>query len=187
MTVPSKWEIAQHWAKSPDRDKFAPRMYDLGEPCCFACGWYSERWDKPTARSSWERAALERAHIVPSSLEGSDEADNLILLCPPCHIDSPDWPDPSEMARWIAARPTRSCKELEDWEAWISAAREVPEFYELLSNVAPGEESERKLTDLIWESARRAGLHWGVGLSHGTKVAIIRDATVRANLGDLAA
>ena len=76
MTAPSKWEIAEHWAASPERSTFAPRMYDLGEPCCFACGWYSERWDKGSARINWQRATLERAHIVPSSLGGSDEAGN---------------------------------------------------------------------------------------------------------------
>ncbi|MGW7053149.1 HNH endonuclease [Streptomyces sp. NPDC054887] len=180
MTVPSKWAIAQHWAASAQRHTFAPRMYDLGEPCCFACGWYSERWDKGSARINWERATLERAHIVPSSLGGSDEADNLILLCSPCHKESPDWPDPREMARWLAKRPARSSKEFEDLDSWIAAAAEVPEFLELLTTLEPGQASSERIVALLWEAGRRAGLHWGVGLSQGTRVAIIRSVVEAA-------
>ncbi|WP_327222962.1 HNH endonuclease [Streptomyces platensis] len=176
MTVPSKWEIAQHWACSPDREVFAPRMYDLGEPCCFACGWYSERWDKATARTSWQRATLDRAHIVPASLGGSDEASNLLLLCSPCHQESPDWPDPQEMARWVASRPSRRSKEFEGLEAWIQAAAEVPEFVQLLSAAKPGQETVDRMKRLLWEATQQAGMHWSVGLSQGTRVAIVRRA-----------
>lgn len=180
MTVPTKWEIAQHWGASPDRDKYAPAVYDLGEPCCFACGWYSEHWDKPTPRSSWERAALERAHIVPSSLGGSDDLDNLILLCGPCHKESPDWSDASEMARWIAAREARRSKEFEEWDAWMAAAAEVPEFLPLITSMAGAPDAAEQMIALLRDSLRKASLHWGVGLSQGTRVAIIRDAVQRA-------
>lgn len=180
MTVPSKWNIAQHWTNSPDRARFAPRLYDLGEPCCFACGWYSEHWDKTTARASWERAKLERAHIVPSSLGGSDELDNLLLLCAPCHEESPDWPDPREMGRWIAARPDRSSQELEMVDVFLRAVEEVPEFVELVKAVAPEVGSDEWLHNLLRASAKRAGIHGGKGLSPGTQVAILRDAVERA-------
>jgi hypothetical protein len=191
MTVPTKWTIAQHWADSPDRFTFAPCLVDLGEPCCFACGYYSERWDKGTPYSSWKRATLERAHIVPSSLGGSDDASNIILLCAPCHRDAPDWPDPSEMALWIADRPERSSKEFEDLEGWNKAFQAVPGFADLLAVAeadpdVPDGVAVQRLIDLVWESARRAGLHSGE-LSQGTKVAIVRDAIQRANADSAAA
>lgn len=187
MTVPSKWEIAQHWVNSPDRSTFAPRMYDLGEPCCFACGWYSERWDKVTPQASWQRATLDRAHIVPASLGGADTASNLLLLCGPCHQESPDWPDPQEMARWIAARPSRRSKEFEGLEAWIRAAVEVPEFTDLLASSEPGQATVGRMEGFLWEATRQAGLHWSVGLSQGTRVAIVRRAVELARQSKLAA
>ena len=178
MTVPSKWRIAQHWATSPDRSTFAPRMYDLGEPCCFACGYYSEHWDKDTARASWERATLERAHIIPASLGGSDDASNLLLLCTACHEDSPDWPDPSAMARWIASRPSRRSQEFEEREAWMQAAEQVPGFAGFLASVE--HKGPDHMAGLLMESAKRAGFHWGVGISLGTRAAILRDVVERA-------
>lgn len=173
MTVPTKWEIAQHWASSPDRSVYAPRMYDLGEPCCFACGWYSEHWDKHTARASWERATLERAHIVPASLGGPDVAENLVLLCGPCHKESPDWPDPTEMARWIADRPVRRSAEYETREAWIAAAARVPEFADLI-RAMPSPPAPERLQALLSEALELAGTHHSVGLSQGTREAVLR-------------
>ncbi|MGA4875408.1 HNH endonuclease [Streptomyces lydicamycinicus] len=112
MSMPSKWEIAQFWEQGRNRDEFAPHL-SLVEPCCFACGWFSECWEEKTPRARWRRARLERAHIVPRSLGGPDTADNLLLLCRPCHEDSPDWADPRQMARWIATRAERPSKEVE--------------------------------------------------------------------------
>lgn len=171
MTVPSKWKIAQYWATSPDRFVYAPRMYDLGEPCCFACGWYSEHWDKHTARASWGRATLERAHIVPVSLGGPDVVENLLLLCGPCHKESPDWPEPAEMTRWLAERPIRRSAEYEIEEAWVLAAAHVPEFVDLTRSVDPD-----RLHALLSEAVQLAGTHYGVGVSQGTREAVLRRA-----------
>jgi hypothetical protein len=142
---------------------------------------------KATARMSWERATLERAHIVPSSLGGSDNASNVILLCAPCHGDSPDWPDPSEMARWVAERPERGSKEIEDFADWYTALKQVPEFATLLAELEadpdlPDDVAIQRIKDLLWESTRKARLHASV-LSTGTKAAILRDVTVSASRG----
>jgi len=189
VSVPTKWQLVRHWLASSDRDTFAPMLEDATAPCCFACGWFSERWSRPTQKASWERATLERAHIIPSSLGGSDDASNVILLCAPCHRDSPDWPDPSEMARWIAARPDRSSKEVEDVSDWFAALKQAPEFTALLVELEaePGlsdvEEIER-VKGMLWESARRASLH-ASALSVGTKTAILRDTAARAARGEV--
>lgn len=184
--VPTKWQLAQHWAASADRATFAPMLEDLTHPCCFACGWFSEHWAKATSKASWERATLERAHIVPSSLGGPDDATNVILLCAPCHRDSPDWHDPSAMARWIAERPERGSKELEELSDWITALQQAPEFDTLLTLVGMGvrmgvdtpEGAAQDIIDVLWESAQNAGTHV-TELSRGTKVAILRDAAER--------
>lgn len=184
MSVPTKWQIAQHWNGSPDRGAFAPMLEALEHPCCFACAWYSERWARETPRSSWERATLERAHIVPSSLGGVDLADNLILLCAPCHRDSPDWHEPSAMAAWIAQRPDRSSKEIEEMSDWCAAFQQVPEFQQLLAGLeahptVPVDMGTRRLVDMLWQSTLKAGTH-ASSLSSGTKVAIMRDTALRA-------
>lgn len=184
MTVPTKWQLAQHWNVSAERDTFAPMLEDLEEPCCFACGWHSERWIKATAKASWERATLERAHVVASSLGGSDEAANVILLCSPCHRDAPDWHESSAMAIWIAERPERRSKELEEIGDWCRAFQQVPEFRELLAEYEanpdmPDDVAVQRIVDMLWASTQKAGMHAGT-LSSGTKVAILRDTAARA-------
>lgn len=191
MTVPTKWRLAQHWEASEARNIFAPMLESLEHPCCFACGWFSERWTKATPKASWERAALERAHVVPASLGGPDAAENIILLCQPCHLASPDWHESSEMARWIAERPERASKEVEDLGEWIQAMHAVPGFTELLVEAKANpelndEDAVRRIVDLLRASTRRASVHAGT-LSPGTKAAILRDATIRSSAGDAAA
>lgn len=170
-STPSRWAIVEHWASSPDRGRFARHLLDLGEPSCFACGWYRERWDDPNTPSArWNGSGLERAHIVPDSLGGAGTPDNLVLLCKPCHIDSPDWADPSEMARFIAGRKPRNSNVWEYAEAWVRAADEVPEF------MAWFEADEQRALDSLKQSMELAGRHWGKGIVHGTKVAVLRNA-----------
>lgn len=185
MTVPTKWQLAQHWHASVDQATYAPLLEDLAAPSCFACGWHSEHWAKATPKSSWERARLERAHIVPRSLGGSDDASNIILLCNPCHRDSPDWHDPQEMARWIAGRPDRASKEVEEFADWCDALKQVPEFNELLAEYeadpdVPDDVAVQRIVGMLWESTRRASTHV-TEISNGTKVAILRDALTRAS------
>jgi hypothetical protein len=181
VTVPTKWQLAQHWYASPDRATFARWLEDLATPCCFACGWFSEHWVKATPKASWERAALERAHIVPASLDGPDDASNVLLLCAACHRDSPDWHKPDEMARWIAERPQRASKEVEELSDWCGAALQVPEFGELLTHVAAAPDfrvdaAAERLVGKVWQSTLKAATH-ASALSSGSKVAILRDAT----------
>ncbi|MFC9741217.1 HNH endonuclease [Streptomyces noursei] len=178
MAVPRKWEIAQFWEQNRNRDEFAPWL-SLDEPCCFACGWFSERWVEKSPRARWGRTRLERAHIVPRSLGGPDTADNLLLLCRPCHEDSPDWPDPRQMARWIATRAERPSKELETFQAWCAAASEVPELVDAVASVATEQHAQERVTDLLQGLMTQAGTHFAVGISPGTRVAVLRTAAER--------
>lgn len=186
VTVPTKWQLAVHWSVSIERGKFAPMLQDLAEPRCFACGWYSERWLKPTARSGWEKATLERAHIVPSSLGGRNDASNVILLCKPCHEESPDWHDANEMASWIAGRDERGSKELEEFSRWCAAAQHVPEFEALCAEYAanpdvPYDAALRRVRDATRDSARNATTH-GTKISDSTMIAILRDVAAKSTI-----
>ena len=43
----------------------------------------------------------QRCHIVPSSLGGRDEPDNIVALCAMCHDEAPNVSDPRAMWEWI--------------------------------------------------------------------------------------
>lgn len=91
---------------------------DWGEPACFACGYFQERWDRiapwdeatqgPTPDSvlneRWERSRLQKAHLTGYQFDGSNDPDNYAMLCRRCHIDAPDTPDAVAMVRWIERR-----------------------------------------------------------------------------------
>jgi hypothetical protein len=87
------------------------------------------------------------------------------------------------MARWIAERPERGSKEIEDVSDWFQALRQVPEFMTVLAELEanpdiPDEEAIRRIVDELWESTLKGGTHV-TAISSGTKVAILRDATAR--------
>ena len=61
-------------------------------------------WDEADVRC-WRCGHLrscQRCHIVPRSLGGSDEIDNLIPLCAECHDEMPNVSDGIEVWKWIA-------------------------------------------------------------------------------------
>lgn len=177
MTMPSKWVIARYWEKSPRRRDFAPHL-QLDEPCCFACGSFAEKWKRKqdTPQSSWQRARLERSHVVPQGLGGPDDASNLLLLCRACHRESPDWRDPEQMVRWIATRDERPSQELETFMAWLAAAERAPDFGEALASVASEEGAAVRVSEILRDLIGQAGTHFGVGYSQGTRVAVLQVA-----------
>jgi hypothetical protein len=88
------------------------------------------------------------------------------------------------MARWIAERPDRASKEVEELGDWARAALEVPEFQALLAEYEANpdvsdEAGVQRILEILRASTRRATTH-NVSLSSGTKVAILRDAVEKA-------
>lgn len=84
--MPSKKEILGHW-----EEKFAAEsLYDvistdedgLSAIACFSCG---------------SPARVERAHITAINQGGSNEVENLHLLCRSCHSDSEIFSGPDYM------------------------------------------------------------------------------------------
>lgn len=99
---PPAWKVAEHWF---NQGEF---VVDLGEPACFACRWRDERaplHPSVSVSDAWIRSKLERAHLVPHALGGSDtDPSNYVMLCQPCHKVAPDWRDPEVMLRWVRGR-----------------------------------------------------------------------------------
>lgn len=51
-----------------------------------------------------DEVRCERCHIIPRSLGGSDEPDNLVLLCHQCHQENPNTEDPQLFWEWLKSR-----------------------------------------------------------------------------------
>ena len=103
----SKSAIAEYWLGTEEGRARLPNnaaMIDRGEPSCFACGWMANARDEPPELwRVWNRAALQRCHLVPDALGGTDDPCNLVLLCARCHTEAPDVGDADYMLRWIGA------------------------------------------------------------------------------------
>lgn len=103
-SMPSKAEIFEYW-----KDWLIKEGFDLGEPCCWACGrWWDTRYDvqDPEAswdeiRRAWNRVPLQRCHIIPRSLGGSNDPSNLFLMCRECHDRAPNTTSREAFLTWV--------------------------------------------------------------------------------------
>ena len=87
--MPSENTIRQHWASHADRlPQFDSSSEVLESDVCMACG---------------SLAKCERAHITPLCTGGTNEADNLHMLCHWCHKASEGLLD-DEYWVWLRAR-----------------------------------------------------------------------------------
>ena len=104
-----------------DEEKFdiantIPVVIDWGEPQCFACGsmiyGFGDIRDDIELKTLWNLnkpfSHMQRCHIVPKALGGSDSPSNLFMLCKECHHDSPDTIYPKAFFRWVYQRRTHS-------------------------------------------------------------------------------
>ncbi|MGK4040766.1 HNH endonuclease [Heyndrickxia oleronia] len=106
-SMPSNYQIFDYW-KDKELEKHFPVILDWGEPCCWACNKpiiveTQQLLDKCDFKEIWNRTSgyLERCHIIAKALGGSYEPENLFLMCPDCHIESPDISDKQVFFNWI--------------------------------------------------------------------------------------
>lgn len=88
-TAPSQKRIIEYWKSQPSLPCDVTIDWDTAHEKCWCCGYSDPEFPEYTT---------ERAHIIPHALGGSSEPENFVLLCPECHVDSPDVNDP--MAMW---------------------------------------------------------------------------------------
>ena len=95
---------------------------DWGEPCCWACGkqidlsrydGYADDIEKCNFGKIYgyaeTRKHLQRCHIIPHSIGGSDDFEgNYFLLCKKCHEESPDTANPQNFFRWVYKKKSNS-------------------------------------------------------------------------------
>ena len=93
---------------------------DWGEPECWACGRmvsaeddqrYLDYLEKGNFKNIWNlpkvKSGLNRCHIIPHMLGGSDNPNNLFLMCERCHKESPDIQSKKMFLRWVYHRRKR--------------------------------------------------------------------------------
>jgi hypothetical protein len=113
----TRWEIAKHWSENWTNET-AKFVTDLGEPSCFACGYYDVKWDNPRvgAEKRWNNSGLERAHIVADKIGGADSPENMLLLCTRCHRQAPMTNDPRIIITWASKRDAHRAMVARAWE-----------------------------------------------------------------------
>ncbi|MFZ3569920.1 hypothetical protein ACOKM5_23215 [Streptomyces sp. BH097] len=85
------------------------------------------------------------------------------------------------MARWIATREERPSRELETFLAWFAAVEKAPDFKDALASVISEEGATERVSELLQDLLGRAGTHFGVGFSQGTRVAVLQAAADEIN------
>lgn len=97
-----------------ESEKYNSVFIDFGEPTCWACGEYwngeydcnNESIDD-ICYSNWEKAPLEKCHIIAKSLGGSDDPSNFFLMCKMCHVNSPDTTSNRLFFNWVKSQASR--------------------------------------------------------------------------------
>ncbi len=125
---------------------------------CACCTFGAEK-------DNW--TGLEIAHIIPHSVGGSDDVDNLVILCKACHLEAPNTTSVEFFHAWLNERnkslegpgavlwklcaefltnPPPEAKAIEDW------------YYSL-----PREEGRAKLATAVRKANERLQptRHWG--------------------------
>ena len=176
IRLPSKKKIFYYWTeKSVDElfEKIGVFEFDWMEPQCMGCGFFWDaRYDAkkiPAPDASirkwqavadcWERAPVQRCHIVPRSLGGSDEVSNLVLMCKVCHDLSPDVTDPAMFFAWTK-RQNWLARDYEDIERAFRdlgiEGDELENLKRVMSEIHNSKYLKERLLEFIGENA---GVH----------------------------
>lgn len=110
-SMPSKAQIVRYWIQWEKDHGTVPPWgdWDWGEPACMACGWWREGWGNAQGRRSdspslWRDVELERCHVVPRYMGGSDDVSNLVIMCSRCHASHLDSADPNVTYDYMRGR-----------------------------------------------------------------------------------
>jgi len=137
--LPLKSRIFEHWK---ERLPALGILIDWGKPGCWACGFhYGTKYDIKRADADraeilrcWDRIPLQRGHIIPRPLGGTNDAANLFLMCRECHDQAPNTIVPEiffEWARaqsWDARESTKISAAFDAFGVDLAALRDFEEF-----------------------------------------------------------
>lgn len=107
--LPAKSQIFGYWKERLGEHGF---LIDWGEPSCWVCGYrYGTKYDikRPDADWSeifkrWDAIPLQRCHIIPRALGGTNDCANLFLMCRECHDRAPNTSIAGVFFEWALAQ-----------------------------------------------------------------------------------
>lgn len=110
---------------------------ELGSDRCAVCGW---RPPRALADLGVERRSslLHLHHVVPHSCGGSDDADNLVLLCPNHHaiahqlgriqqrptLECHSWDGPQTKEHLLHELQLLGRRDQSEWRRWVANGRD---------------------------------------------------------------
>lgn len=157
IVLPSKSQIFDYWKDHLFDNGLS---IDFGEPSCWVCGFhYDGKYDIKRPNASWEtilrrweKIPLQRCHIIPRSLDGSDSVENLFLMCRECHDTAPNTNIREIFFEWARAQnwlKREQYKFNQALEAFSVAKRDHRQFIKTMNSPA----------FKMW-SEHKTGYHW---------------------------
>jgi hypothetical protein len=138
-------EIVNYWAKHQDECGLSVDWSEA-EKLCWRCA---------------HKRMLQRCHITPRSLGGSESPSNLVLLCAQCHAEAPNVADQEFMWTWLRAHAANFYGTY--WQ--LRGIREYELIYgrKPFTNLAHADGLESKVREIAIELFPRCSTHWGQG------------------------
>ena len=138
-------EIVAYWSTRQDENGLAVDWAEANE-LCWRCGY---------------KTSLHRCHIVPDSLDGPDDASNLVLLCGRCHREAPNVTDPDFMWLWLRAHAVP----LYDTYWTLRGMEEFEKIFKRkpFSDITDDKCSEEKKRAMFSVLFRKVSVHYGEG------------------------
>jgi hypothetical protein len=138
-------EIVDFWARAKDECGLAVDWAEA-HTLCWRCA---------------HKRQLQRCHIVPRALGGSEDASNLVLLCKQCHAEAPNVADASFMWTWLRAHAVAIYGMY-----WYERGLREYEFIfkrKPLEGIVDDEALRGKLNAAIATYIQKTSTHWGQG------------------------
>jgi len=99
--LPTVKSILDYWDSRPETYKELSFCFDREEPTCFAChDGHEGKYDCQGA-SAWTKSGLQRSHIIPDSLGGTNDPSNFVMLCKGCHKQNPQSSSKKAYMDWL--------------------------------------------------------------------------------------
>jgi len=153
MKVGTKQQIVDHWRTRQNEDELSVEWEDALEHC-WRCGHESN---------------LEKCHIVPKSLGGSDDVSNLVLLCNRCHKEAPNVQDHRFMWIWLKAHAV----ELYNSYWYVLGIKEYRKMFNREPMMSMTYISSKETYDAFAKSFSKAVKHYGEGRLNASTIACI--------------
>jgi hypothetical protein len=138
-------EIVDYWSRNQEECGLSVDWAEAGELC----------WRCAQGRK------LQRCHIVPRALGGSEEPSNLVLLCAQCHAEAPNVADPEFMWKWLRAHAASSYGTY-----WYQRGLQEYEFIfgkKPFAEVSNASSVAAKFHTAIARYIKQTSTHWGQG------------------------